>query len=98
MLLKIISSMNDLCFSVLDLLLTFKWLVCYYLKKTYQHVKDLKSNGMSDFDIRNNSQILARTLSLVYGEVNEIYNYTYIYLYSIDRGNNILSTLLKCKL
>ncbi|KAM0727731.1 Peroxisomal acyl-coenzyme A oxidase 3 [Formica fusca] len=51
-----------------NLLLSFKWLVCYYLKKTYQHVKDLKSNGMSDFDIRNNSQILARTLSLVYGE------------------------------
>ncbi|CAL1688602.1 unnamed protein product [Lasius platythorax] len=52
-----------------NLLLTFKWLVCYYLKKTYQRVKDLKSNGMSDFDIRNNSQMfLARTLSLVYGE------------------------------
>ncbi|XP_072751455.1 peroxisomal acyl-coenzyme A oxidase 3-like [Anoplolepis gracilipes] len=52
-----------------NLLLTFKWLVCYYLKKTYQRVKDLKSNGMSDFDIKNNSQMfLARTLSLVYGE------------------------------
>ncbi|GAB1864324.1 Acyl-coenzyme A oxidase [Camponotus japonicus] len=52
-----------------NLLLTFKWLMCYYLKKTYQHIKDFKSNGMSDFDITNNSQLfLARTLSLVYGE------------------------------
>ncbi|KAL6436330.1 hypothetical protein ACFW04_004698 [Cataglyphis niger] len=52
-----------------NLLLVFKWLVCYYLKKTYQHMNDLKSNGMSDFDIKNNSQtFLARTLSLVYGE------------------------------
>ncbi|EFN73020.1 Peroxisomal acyl-coenzyme A oxidase 3 [Camponotus floridanus] len=52
-----------------NLLFTFKWLICYYLKKTYQHIKDFKSNGMSDFDIKNNSQLfLARTLSLVYGE------------------------------
>ncbi|CAL1687763.1 unnamed protein product [Lasius platythorax] len=52
-----------------NLLLAFKWLVCYYLKKTYQHVNNLKSSGMSDFDAKNNSQaFLARTLSLVYGE------------------------------
>ncbi|XP_072751656.1 peroxisomal acyl-coenzyme A oxidase 3-like isoform X2 [Anoplolepis gracilipes] len=52
-----------------NLLLAFKWLVCYYLKKTYQYVNDLKSNGISDFDAKNNSQtFLARTLSLVYGE------------------------------
>ncbi|KAH0952667.1 hypothetical protein HN011_006462 [Eciton burchellii] len=52
-----------------NLLLDFKWLICYYLKKTHQYVEDLKSKGMSDFDIRNNSQaFLARTLSLVYGE------------------------------
>lgn len=52
-----------------NLLLIFKWLVCYYLKKTYQCVNKLKSSGMSEFDTRNNSQIfLARTLSLVYGE------------------------------
>ncbi|EFN80595.1 peroxisomal acyl-coenzyme A oxidase 3 isoform X2 [Harpegnathos saltator] len=51
------------------LLLISKWLVCYYLKKTYQHVKQLKSSGMSDFDVKNNSQtFLARTLSLVYAE------------------------------
>ncbi|XP_011630251.1 peroxisomal acyl-coenzyme A oxidase 3 isoform X3 [Pogonomyrmex barbatus] len=51
------------------LLLTFKWLVCYYLKKTHQRVKELKSSGMSDFDVKNNVQsFLARTLSLVYGE------------------------------
>ncbi|XP_032687602.1 peroxisomal acyl-coenzyme A oxidase 3 isoform X2 [Odontomachus brunneus] len=47
----------------------FKWLVCYYVKKTHQRVKELKVNGMSDFDARNNSQtFLARTLSLVYAE------------------------------
>jgi len=57
--------------SFIDLLLDFKWLICYYLKKTHQYVKNLKSKGMSDFDIRNNSQaFLAHTLSLVYGEVN----------------------------
>jgi len=78
--------MNVLCLlqlqyiSVLDLLLTFKWLMCYYLKKTYQHIKDFKSNGMSNFDITNNSQLfLARTLSLIYGEVNE-YKYICIYI------------------
>lgn len=60
-------------FSILDLLLAFKWLVCYYLKKTYQHVNNLKSSGMSDFYAKNNSQaFLARTLSLVYGEVSKI--------------------------
>ncbi|XP_029165849.1 peroxisomal acyl-coenzyme A oxidase 3-like [Nylanderia fulva] len=52
-----------------NLFFTFKWLVCYYVKKTYERVKNLKSNGVSDFDTRNNSQMfLARTLSLVYGE------------------------------
>jgi len=57
--------------SFIDLLLDFKWLICYYLKKTHQYIKDLKSKGMSEFDIKNNSQaFLARTLSLVYGEVN----------------------------
>ncbi|KAL0099821.1 hypothetical protein PUN28_019911 [Cardiocondyla obscurior] len=52
-----------------NLLLSFKWLVCYYLKKTHQRVKELKLSGMSDFDTKNNSQtFLARTLSLVYAE------------------------------
>lgn len=52
-----------------NLLLTFKWLVCYYLKKTHQRVMELKSSGMSDFDVKNNAQtFLARTLSLVYAE------------------------------
>ncbi|XP_011863480.1 PREDICTED: peroxisomal acyl-coenzyme A oxidase 3 isoform X2 [Vollenhovia emeryi] len=52
-----------------NLLLAFKWLVCYYLKKTHQRVKELESNGLSDFDVKNNSQsFLARTLSLVYAE------------------------------
>lgn len=65
-------------FSILDLLLAFKWLICYYLKKTYQHVNKLKSNGMSNFDTRNNSQaFLARTLSLVYGEVSKICVYVF---------------------
>ncbi|XP_018347998.1 PREDICTED: peroxisomal acyl-coenzyme A oxidase 3 isoform X2 [Trachymyrmex septentrionalis] len=52
-----------------NLLLIFKWLVCYYLKKTYQRMKEFQSNGMSDFDVKNNTQtFLARTLSLVYAE------------------------------
>jgi len=52
-----------------NLLLAFKWLVCYYLNKTDQHMKELKSRGMSDFDVKNNSQtFLARTLSLIYAE------------------------------
>jgi len=33
-------------------------------------MKELQSNGMSDFDVKNNIQtFLARTLSLVYAEV-----------------------------
>ena len=60
----------NISFLILDLLLIFKWLVCYYLKKTYQRMKELQSNGMSDFDVKNNIQtFLARTLSLVYAEV-----------------------------
>ncbi|XP_039308028.1 peroxisomal acyl-coenzyme A oxidase 3 isoform X2 [Solenopsis invicta] len=52
-----------------NLLLVFKWLVCYYLNKTYRRMMELKSSGMSDFDVRNNIQtFLARTLSLVYAE------------------------------
>ncbi|XP_012527960.2 peroxisomal acyl-coenzyme A oxidase 3 isoform X2 [Monomorium pharaonis] len=52
-----------------NLLLIFKWLVCYYLKKTYQRMMDLQSSGMSDFDVKNNIQtFLARTLSLLYAE------------------------------
>lgn len=52
-----------------NLLLIFKWLVCYYLKKTYQRMKEFQSDGMSDFDVKNNIQtFLARTLSLVYAE------------------------------
>ncbi|XP_014483341.1 PREDICTED: peroxisomal acyl-coenzyme A oxidase 3 isoform X2 [Dinoponera quadriceps] len=51
------------------LILISQWLVCYYAKKTYQRVKELKGSGMSDFDVKNNSQaFLARTLSLVYAE------------------------------
>ncbi|XP_039308021.1 peroxisomal acyl-coenzyme A oxidase 3 isoform X1 [Solenopsis invicta] len=52
-----------------NLLLVFKWLVCYYLNKTYRRMMEFKSSGMSDFDVRNNIQtFLARTLSLVYAE------------------------------
>ncbi|XP_077258489.1 peroxisomal acyl-coenzyme A oxidase 3 isoform X1 [Temnothorax americanus] len=52
-----------------NLLLAFKWLICHYLKKTHRCMKELKSSGMSDFDVKNNSQtFLARTLSLVYAE------------------------------
>ncbi|XP_012527956.1 peroxisomal acyl-coenzyme A oxidase 3 [Monomorium pharaonis] len=52
-----------------NLLLMFKWLVCYYLKKTYQRMMELKSSGMSNFDVKNNIQtFFARTLSLVYAE------------------------------
>ncbi|XP_046820780.1 peroxisomal acyl-coenzyme A oxidase 3 [Vespa crabro] len=55
--------------SLENLLFSFQWLLCYYLKKTYKHVQDLKENGYTDFMIRNDSQLFfARTLSLVYGE------------------------------
>lgn len=65
-----LNTANNITFSIPDLMLAIRWLVCYYLKKTYQRVEALKSNNMSDFDAKNNSQtFLARTLSLVYGEV-----------------------------
>ncbi|KAI4499967.1 hypothetical protein M0802_004837 [Mischocyttarus mexicanus] len=52
-----------------NLLISFKWLMCYYLKKTNERVQNLKENGCTDFTVRNDSQLFyARTLSLVYGE------------------------------
>ncbi|XP_076759284.1 peroxisomal acyl-coenzyme A oxidase 3 [Xylocopa sonorina] len=52
-----------------NLLLSFKWLVCYYVKKTYEQVKILKHKGYSDFEIRNETQVfLAQTLSTLYGQ------------------------------
>lgn len=55
---------------LLDLLLTYKWLICYYLKKTYERVDDLRKNGGTNFTVRNDSQTyFAKTLSLIYAEV-----------------------------
>ncbi|KAK2586248.1 hypothetical protein KPH14_001504 [Odynerus spinipes] len=52
-----------------NLLFSFRWLICYYLKKTSEHVQNLKQKGYSHFMVRNDSQLFfARTLSLVYGE------------------------------
>ncbi|KAJ8680098.1 hypothetical protein QAD02_015885 [Eretmocerus hayati] len=52
-----------------NLLVCMKWIVCYYTKKTFKVVSDLKQSGKSDFEIRNESQLFyARTLTLVYGE------------------------------
>lgn len=45
--------------------------MCYYMKKTYNLVQSLKQSGCSDFVARNDSQLFnAKTLTLVYGEVN----------------------------
>ena len=66
----------------------FKWLNCYYLKKTYEHVKNLRKNGSSSFEVRNNSQTyLARTLSLVYAEVGRIFynNFLNHYLRIVEK-------------
>ncbi|XP_076245022.1 peroxisomal acyl-coenzyme A oxidase 3 isoform X2 [Calliopsis andreniformis] len=47
----------------------FKWLICYYLKKTYQRAQELKSKGCDDFDIRNNTQVFhAQTLACLYAQ------------------------------
>ncbi|XP_017882631.1 peroxisomal acyl-coenzyme A oxidase 3 [Ceratina calcarata] len=52
-----------------NLLSYFKWLVCYYLKRTYEQVQNLQRNGCDDFEIRNNTQVFfAQTLSLLYGQ------------------------------
>ncbi|XP_058800086.1 peroxisomal acyl-coenzyme A oxidase 3 isoform X3 [Phymastichus coffea] len=52
-----------------NLLICLKWLICYYMKKTYEVVQSLKEKGCSDFVVRNDSQLFnARTLTLVYGE------------------------------
>ncbi|XP_012272767.1 peroxisomal acyl-coenzyme A oxidase 3 isoform X2 [Orussus abietinus] len=46
-----------------------QWLVCYYVKKTYERVQILKKGGHSEFTVRNDSQMFfARTLTLVYGK------------------------------
>ncbi|CAL7950305.1 unnamed protein product [Xylocopa violacea] len=52
-----------------NLLLSFEWLICYYLKKTYEQAKNLKHKGYSDFEIRNETQVfLAQTLSVLYAQ------------------------------
>nr|XP_031828921.1 peroxisomal acyl-coenzyme A oxidase 3 [Nomia melanderi]XP_031828922.1 peroxisomal acyl-coenzyme A oxidase 3 [Nomia melanderi]XP_031828924.1 peroxisomal acyl-coenzyme A oxidase 3 [Nomia melanderi]XP_031828925.1 peroxisomal acyl-coenzyme A oxidase 3 [Nomia melanderi]XP_031828926.1 peroxisomal acyl-coenzyme A oxidase 3 [Nomia melanderi] len=52
-----------------NLLLSFQWLICYYLKRTYEKTKYLKNNGYDDFETRNNIQVFfAQTLSLLYGQ------------------------------
>lgn len=59
-----------------DLLFFLKWLVCYYLKKTYEQVQHLKSKGDDDFEVRNNSQVfLAQSLSILYAQVT--FNFRY---------------------
>lgn len=83
--------MQLIFFAFADLLLGFKWLVCYYLKKTHKSTEDLRSKGMSDFDTRNNSQaFLARTLSLVYAEVNKIFTY-------VNMSSDAEHQITKCK-
>ncbi|XP_033230588.1 peroxisomal acyl-coenzyme A oxidase 3-like isoform X2 [Belonocnema kinseyi] len=63
-----LSTVED-TFKLDHLLLMLKWLICYYLKKTYIHVKKMKINGSNSFEVRNNSQTyFARPLSLVYAE------------------------------
>ncbi|XP_054003972.1 peroxisomal acyl-coenzyme A oxidase 3 [Hylaeus anthracinus] len=53
-----------------NLMLTFKWLTCYYLKKTYEQVRQLKNEGLNDFVVRNDTQVfLAQTLSVLYGQL-----------------------------
>ncbi|XP_076303568.1 peroxisomal acyl-coenzyme A oxidase 3 isoform X1 [Lasioglossum baleicum] len=52
-----------------NLLSSFQWLICYYLKRTYKRTQYLKSNGNDDFEIRNNIQVFfAQTLSLIYAQ------------------------------
>lgn len=52
----------------------FEWLVCYYLDKTQKRFEDLKSQGLDDWHGRNDSQMFfARTLALVYGEVDDAF-------------------------
>ncbi|XP_033231258.1 peroxisomal acyl-coenzyme A oxidase 3 [Belonocnema kinseyi] len=52
-----------------NLLLSYKWLICYYLKKTYERVDNLRKNGGTNFTVRNDSQsYFAKTLSLIYAE------------------------------
>ena len=52
-----------------NLLLSFKWLICYYVKKTYDWAQDLKRDGCNDFDVRNNTQVFhAQTLSALYAQ------------------------------
>ncbi|XP_078038973.1 peroxisomal acyl-coenzyme A oxidase 3 isoform X2 [Augochlora pura] len=52
-----------------NLLLSFQWLLCYYLKRTYNRTQYFKNNGCGDFEIRNNVQVFhAQTMSLLYAQ------------------------------
>ncbi|XP_015437004.1 PREDICTED: peroxisomal acyl-coenzyme A oxidase 3-like [Dufourea novaeangliae] len=52
-----------------NLLISFEWLICYYLKRTYERTKYFKGEGCNDFETRNNIQVFfAQTLSVLYGQ------------------------------
>lgn len=56
-------------FFLVDLQTALNWLCVYILQETAGRIEVLKKEGISQFDIRNNSQtFFARTLAIVYGE------------------------------
>ncbi|XP_043467966.1 peroxisomal acyl-coenzyme A oxidase 3-like [Leptopilina heterotoma] len=52
-----------------NLLIIYKWLICNYLKKTYERVENLQREGGCNFTTRNDSQMFfAKFLSIIYAE------------------------------
>ena len=55
----------------LDLLIALNWICVYYLEQTFRRVEELKKEGKSVFDTRNDSQVFAaNNLAIAYGNVS----------------------------
>lgn len=62
-------------FIFVDLLIAFDWICVFLLEQAAKRVQEMKDEGKSNFEVRNDSQVFgANTLSIAYGHVRYILN------------------------
>lgn len=79
-----------------DLLATFNWICVFLLDKSFERVKQLKANGQSQFDVRNNSQVFhAINLAIAYGH-RSIFSAFYQHIQTVEQSpeKDVLMKLL----
>ena len=53
---------------------SYQWLICWLLQETHKRIHVSEKSGEDKFTARNNAQVFrARTLSLVYAEVSNLF-------------------------